>query len=90
MFPEILITLAAQGVGGITLVATFIPVIDSLYLALSVLEDSGYMSRAAFVIDRLMGNIAYPGNAFVPLIVGFVAMCPLSWPRGLWEETATD
>ena len=75
--PEILITLAAQGVGGgITLVATFIPVIGFLYLALSVLEDSGYMSRAAFVIDRLMGNIGLPGNAFVPLIVGFGCNVP--------------
>jgi ferrous iron transport protein B len=69
--------LAAQGVGGgITLVATFIPVIGFLYLALSVLEDSGYMSRAAFVIDRLMGNIGLPGNAFVPLIVGFGCNVP--------------
>ena len=52
--PEVLVTLLAQGVGGgVTLVATFIPVIGFLYLCLSVLEDSGYMSRAAFVsIER--------------------------------------
>ena len=56
--PDIFIILLADGVGGgITLVATFIPVIGFLYLSLSVLEDSGYMSRAAFVIDRLMGRI---------------------------------
>ncbi len=75
--PEVIITLLAQGVGGgITLVATFIPVIGFLYLCLSVLEDSGYMSRAAFVIDRAMGGIGLPGNAFVPLIVGFGCNVP--------------
>ena len=75
--PQWVITLLAQGVGGgITLVATFIPVIGFLYLCLSVLEDSGYMSRAAFVIDRLMGGIGLPGNAFVPLIVGFGCNVP--------------
>ncbi|MBQ15361.1 MAG: ferrous iron transport protein B [Gammaproteobacteria bacterium] len=75
--PEVLITLLAQGLGGgITLVATFIPVIGFLYLCLSILEDSGYMSRAAFVIDRLMGAIGLPGNAFVPLIVGFGCNVP--------------
>ncbi len=75
--PEILVTLLAQGVaGGITLVATFIPVIGFLYLYLSALEDSGYMSRAAFVIDRVMSGIGLPGNAFVPLIVGFGCNVP--------------
>ncbi len=75
--PDIVITLLAQGVGGgITLVATFIPVIAFLYLSLSFLEDSGYMSRAAFVIDRLMSGIGLPGNAFVPLIVGFGCNVP--------------
>ncbi|HJN96697.1 MAG TPA: ferrous iron transport protein B [Gammaproteobacteria bacterium] len=75
--PQWVTTLLAQGVGGgITLVATFIPVIGFLYLCLSVLEDSGYMSRAAFVIDRLMGGIGLPGNAFVPLIVGFGCNVP--------------
>ena len=75
--PPIVITLLAQGVGGgITLVATFIPVIGFLYLSLSLLEDSGYMSRAAFVVDRLMSGIGLPGNAFVPLIVGFGCNVP--------------
>ncbi|MGI9250816.1 MAG: Fe(2+) transporter permease subunit FeoB [Pseudohongiellaceae bacterium] len=75
--PAVVVTLLAQGVGGgITLVATFIPVIGFLYLCLSVLEDSGYMSRAAFVIDRLMSSIGLPGNAFVPLIVGFGCNVP--------------
>jgi len=75
--PPVIITLVAQGVGGgITLVATFIPVIGFLYLCLSLLEDSGYMSRAAFVVDRVMSGIGLPGNAFVPLIVGFGCNVP--------------
>ena len=75
--PAVVTTLLAQGLGGgITLVATFIPVIAFLYLSLSFLEDSGYMSRAAFVIDRVMSSIGLPGTAFVPLIVGFGCNVP--------------
>ncbi|MEK0160232.1 ferrous iron transport protein B [Pseudoalteromonas piscicida] len=75
--PQWLGVLLADGFGaGIQLVATFIPVIAVLYLCLSILEDSGYLSRAAFVIDRLMSSIGLPGNAFVPLIVGFGCNVP--------------
>ncbi len=75
--PAWLITLLADGLGGgIQLVATFIPVIGFLYLCLSLLEDSGYTARAAFVVDRLMSRIGLPGNAFVPLIVGFGCNVP--------------
>lgn len=75
--PEWAIVLLSDGLGGgIQLVATFIPVIGFLYLCLSVLEDSGYMSRAAFVVDRLMARIGLPGTAFVPLIVGFGCNVP--------------
>ena len=67
----------ADGVGGgIQVVATFIPVIAALYLFLSIVEDSGYMSRAAFVMDRFMRSIGLPGKAFVPLIVGFGCNVP--------------
>ncbi|OSM96111.1 ferrous iron transporter B [Lonsdalea populi] len=75
--PEWLKTLLADGVGsGIQTVSTFIPVIACLYLFLSYLEDSGYMARAAFVMDRLMRSIGLPGKAFVPLIVGFGCNVP--------------
>jgi ferrous iron transport protein B len=57
-------------------VGTFIPVIGVLYLGLSVLEGSGYIVRAAFVVDRLMQSIGLPGKAFVPLIVGFGCNVP--------------
>lgn len=75
--PEWLVVLLADGLGGgIQLVATFIPVIGFLFLCLSMLEDSGYMSRAAFVVDRLMSKLGLPGSAFVPLIVGFGCNVP--------------
>ena len=75
--PLWLIVLLADGLGGgIQLVATFIPVIGALFLCLSLVEQSGYMSRAAFVVDRLMAGIGLPGNAFVPLIVGFGCNVP--------------
>jgi ferrous iron transport protein B len=67
----------ADGIGGgLSVVATFIPVIASLYIFLSALEDSGYMARAAFVMDRFMRSIGLPGKAFVPLIVGFGCNVP--------------
>ena len=70
--PQWLTVLLAQGIGGgIQVVATFIPIIGFLFLFLSVLEDSGYMARAAFVMDRFMRWVGLPGKSFVPLIVGF-------------------
>ena len=75
--PGWLIALLADGAGGgIQTVATFIPVIGFLFLFLSVLEDSGYMSRAAFVMDRLMRFVGLPGKSFVPMLVGFGCNVP--------------
>ena len=61
------------GVGG---VLVFVPVLMSLYLALAVLEDSGYMARAAFVMDRLMSVIGLHGKSFLPMVVGFGCTVP--------------
>tara|TARA_R110000868_G_scaffold120477_2_gene319715 strand:+ start:1842 stop:3887 length:2046 start_codon:yes stop_codon:yes gene_type:complete len=75
--PAWLQAFVADGVGGgIQLVGTFIPTIGCLYLCMSVLEDSGYLSRAAFVIDRMMAKIGLPGQAFIPLIIGFGCNVP--------------
>ncbi|MES9941830.1 MAG: Fe(2+) transporter permease subunit FeoB [Candidatus Thiodiazotropha sp. 6PLUC2] len=75
--PQWLVVLLADGAGGgIQVVATFIPIITALYLFLSVVEDSGYMARAAFVMDRFMRSIGLPGKAFVPMIVGFGCNVP--------------
>ncbi len=62
--------------GGIQLVASFIPVIGAMFLILAWLEDSGYMARAAFVMDKIMRQLGLPGKAFVPLIVGFGCNVP--------------
>lgn len=75
--PQWMVVIFADGLGGgIQVVATFIPIIAALYLFLSALEDSGYMARAAFVMDRAMRSIGLPGKAFVPLIVGFGCNVP--------------
>jgi len=66
-----------EGFGaGIQTVATFVPVIACLFIGLSLLESSGYLARAAFVVDTVMQKIGLPGKAFVPLIVGFGCTVP--------------
>jgi ferrous iron transport protein B len=75
--PEWLTVLLADGVGGgVQLVGTFIPVIGALFLVLSFLEDTGYMGRVAFIVDRLLRRLGLPGKSFVPLIVGFGCNVP--------------
>lgn len=61
------------GVGGIL---TFIPNIFILFLALAFLEDSGYMSRVAYVMDSVMGRVGLSGKAFLPMILGFGCTVP--------------
>ncbi|MDP1774030.1 MAG: Fe(2+) transporter permease subunit FeoB [Methylobacter sp.] len=76
-WPQWLIVLITNGVGGgIQVVATFIPIVGFLFMFLSALEDSGYMARAAFVMDRFMRMIGLPGKSFVPMIVGFGCNVP--------------
>jgi ferrous iron transport protein B len=75
--PAWLIGVLATSVGGgIQTVATFIPPIGFMFLALAVLEGSGYMARAAFVMDRFMRMLGLPGKSFVPLLVGFGCNVP--------------
>ena len=75
--PEWLIQLLAYGIGGgIQTVSTFIPPIFLMFLALSFLEDSGYMARAAFVMDKFMRYIGLPGKAFIPMLIGFGCNVP--------------
>ncbi|MGZ4975576.1 MAG: Fe(2+) transporter permease subunit FeoB [Methylobacter sp.] len=76
-WPQWLIVLITKGIGGgVQVVATFIPIVGFLFMFLSALEDSGYMSRAAFVMDRFMRMIGLPGKSFVPMIVGFGCNVP--------------
>lgn len=76
-FPEWLTVFLAQGLGGgVNTVLPLVPQLGMMYLFMSFLEDSGYMARAAFVMDRLMQSLGLPGKSFVPLIVGFGCNVP--------------
>ena len=75
--PAWLVALVSNGVGSaLKTVGTFLPPVGFMFLCLSVLEDSGYMSRAAFVMDRFMRWIGLPGKSFVPMLVGFGCTVP--------------
>jgi ferrous iron transport protein B len=75
--PAILVTFLTDGIGsGIQTISTFIPPIFFIFFCLAILEDSGYMARAAFVMDRLLRTIGLPGKAFIPMLVGFGCNVP--------------
>lgn len=61
---------------GVCSVLSFIPTIVTLFFFLSLLEDSGYMSRVAFVMDKLLRKIGLSGSSFIPLIIGFGCSVP--------------
>lgn len=63
-------------VGGVGSVIVFVPVVMTLFLGISFLEDSGYMARAAFIMDKAMRKMGLSGKAFIPLIVGFGCSVP--------------
>ena len=63
-------------VGGVGAVIVFLPQILILYLFISIMEDSGYMARAAFIMDRLMHKMGLHGKSFIPLIMGFGCNVP--------------
>jgi ferrous iron transport protein B len=75
--PEWLVLLLSDAIGGgIVTIATFIPPIFFIFMSLGILEDSGYIARAAFIADRFMRRIGLPGKAFIPLLVGFGCTVP--------------
>ncbi|TBT86690.1 ferrous iron transport protein B [Propioniciclava sinopodophylli] len=63
-------------VAGVGMLLTFVPLMALMFVLLALLEDSGYMARAAVVTDRLMRTIGLPGKAFLPLVVGFGCNVP--------------
>jgi len=63
-------------IGGVGSVLVFLPNILILYLFISLLEDSGYMARAAFIMDKLMHKIGLHGKSFIPMIMGFGCNVP--------------
>ncbi|MEZ0369383.1 MAG: ferrous iron transport protein B, partial [Candidatus Sericytochromatia bacterium] len=75
--PPLLVSLVKNGIiGGVGLVLTFVPLLMFLYLFLALLEESGYMARAAFLMDRFMYRFGLHGKSFVPLLVGFGCNVP--------------
>ena len=73
MLTSLIVDGIIAGVGGIL---TFLPNIVILFFALAILEDSGYMSRVAYVMDGLMGAIGLSGRAFIPMLLGFGCTVP--------------
>jgi ferrous iron transport protein B len=63
-------------VGGFGAFLVFAPQIALLFLLIEILEDSGYLARAAFILDRAMGKVGLPGRAFLPLLSGFACAIP--------------
>ncbi|MEA3328581.1 MAG: ferrous iron transport protein B [Candidatus Omnitrophota bacterium] len=70
-------SLVVDGViGGVGSVLIFVPIIFLLFLAMALLEDSGYMARVAFIMDRLMHKIGLHGRSFIPMLLGFGCNLP--------------
>ncbi len=85
--PDLLITLLADGAGaGLRAVATFIPPIFGIFTCLAILENSGYMARGAFVMDKFLRRIGLPGRAFLPLLVGFGCNVPAMFATRTLKE----
>ncbi|MGQ9586218.1 MAG: ferrous iron transport protein B [Anaerolineae bacterium] len=75
--PAWLVGLLADGVlGGAGMVVTFVPILTIFFLALGFLEDTGYMARAAYVMDRFMHLMGLHGKSFLPLFLGFGCNVP--------------
>ena len=75
--PKVITAWLTNGLGrGISTTISFIPVMGLMFFLLACLEESGYMARVAFVMDRFMRFLGLPGKAFVPLIVGFGCNVP--------------
>ncbi|MEA2037452.1 MAG: ferrous iron transport protein B [Nanoarchaeota archaeon] len=75
--PEWLVSLVADGIiGGVGSVIIFLPNILLLFLIISFLEDSGYMARAAFIMDKVMHKIGLHGKSFIPMLLGFGCNVP--------------
>ena len=71
---------------GLSAVATFLPQIILLFFLLSLLEDSGYMARAAFIMDAPMRKLGLSGKAFVPLLMGFGCTVPAVMGTRILEQ----
>ncbi|MCF2612658.1 MULTISPECIES: ferrous iron transport protein B [Fusobacterium] len=85
--PDWLQSLVVDGIiGGVGGVLTFIPLMFLLYFFLSILEESGYMSRVAFLMDKIMRTLGLNGKAFVPMVVGFGCTVPAIYSTRTLED----
>ena len=76
-FPEWTVSLVTEGIiGGVGFVLVFVPVIFAMMFFITFLEGSGYMARAAFVMDRAMHSIGLHGKSFIPMLLGFGCNVP--------------
>ncbi len=73
-------------IGGVGGVVIFLPNIVLLFLAISILEDSGYMARAAFIMDRVMKKIGLHGRSFIPMVIGFGCTVPAIMGTRILED----
>ena len=86
----VLISLVCDGIiAGVGGVLSFLPQIALLFFFLSFLEDSGYMSRAAFIMDRLLRRFGLSGKAFIPMLMGFGCSVPAIMAPGPWKMRRT-
>ena len=85
---DLLISLVCDGIlAGVGGILSFLPNIFMLFLALAFLEDSGYMSRVAYVMDGLMGKMGLSGRAFIPMLLGFGCTVPAIMSARTLEDT---
>ncbi|MCP8323204.1 MAG: ferrous iron transport protein B [Candidatus Methylarchaceae archaeon HK02M2] len=74
---KFLASLVGDGIfGGLGFILTFIPLIFFLFFAIAILEDSGYLTRAAFIMDRIMFKLGLHGRSFIPMLLGFGCNVP--------------
>lgn len=85
---DLIISLVCDGIiAGVGGILTFLPNIFILFFALAILEDSGYMSRVAYVMDGLMGKMGLSGRAFIPMLLGFGCTVPAVMSARTLEDT---
>lgn len=88
--PDWLSSLVVDGiVGGVGGVLTFVPVMVFLYFFLAILEESGYMSRVAFLMDKIMRKLGLNGKSFVPMVVGFGCTVPAIYATRTMEDESS-
>ena len=85
--PDWLNSLVVDGIiGGVGGVMTFVPLMLFLYFFLSILEESGYMTRVAFLMDKIMRKLGLNGKAFVPMVLGFGCTVPAIYATRTLED----